>query len=217
MLRTSKPTQIQRTFSSLIQKVSPHLQIDQLNLVIYKRLKSAAEIYKDASNRFMKGVEDEQESAQLRAVMFENEFLYKQFEDIEQSFNNIAECQEMLDEYKKDPDLLKMLQEETKLGQHKLAELKDHVIEYILDPELYDDCEGAMLEFRPGVGGNESALFCDEIYHTYKNFCGGQGWRVSELNYTTDPNFKRGLKYAKLEVTGEDSFKMLKCESGVHK
>ena len=73
------------------------------------------------------------------------------------------------------------------------------------------------MEFRPGAGGSESAIFVEDISEMFIAFAEGQGWRVSIMSQMKETVASKGYKYLKLKVVGENSFKLMKCESGGHK
>lgn len=56
----------------------------------------------------------------------------------------------MLDEANNDKDYVQMLREEIDNLQLQLEQLNPSLIENILEPEDFDDCETAIMEFRPG-------------------------------------------------------------------
>ncbi len=91
------------------------------------------------------------------------------------------------------------------------------MVENILEPEEFDDCESSTIEFRPGVGGAESQLFAGEMYQVYKNYCLSNGWQVEEVEYQTEGSGKKSLKLGIFRAKGNKTYYKLKCESGVHK
>ena len=44
-----------------------------------------------------------------------------------------------------------------------------------------------------------------------------QGWRVSIVSHIKETVASKGYKYLKLKVCGEECYKIMKCEAGVHK
>ena len=77
------------------------------------------------------------------------------------------------------------------------------------------DNRSAMLEIRAGTGGDEASLFASEIHEMYKLFSNIMGWDYEELSLSkTDIG---GFKEAQISIKGEDVFRRLKFESGVHR
>jgi len=80
------------------------------------------------------------------------------------------------------------------------------------------DLEGLneiVLEVRAGAGGNEASLFAWELAHMYEKFAENQGWQW-KVNYESK-NDLNGYKEASFEVKGEDVFKKMRYETGVHR
>lgn len=72
------------------------------------------------------------------------------------------------------------------------------------------------MELRPGAGGAEASIFVEDISHMYMSYCEGQGWRISTVSAVKESTGE-GYKKLVLKVSGEDVYKVMKCESGVHK
>lgn len=82
---------------------------------------------------------------------------------------------------------------------------------------MYDDCQEITLEFRPGAGGSESCLFVEDFSNMIFGYCDGMGWRSQILSAVKDSTINRGFRSLVAKVQGQDVYKILKCESGVHK
>ena len=77
------------------------------------------------------------------------------------------------------------------------------------------DDRGVILEVRAGTGGDEASLFASEMFKMYHKYSVLQGWRWEELSLTrTDIG---GFKEAQASIHGEQVYKRLKHESGVHR
>ncbi len=51
----------------------------------------------------------------------------------------------------------------------------------------------------------------------YMSYAESQGWRVSFISQIKETVASKGFKYLKLKINGENCYKVMKCESGVHK
>lgn len=72
-----------------------------------------------------------------------------------------------------------------------------------------------VLEVRAGAGGEEAALFAEQLWTMYRAYAESQGWSVRALNESkTDLG---GYKEASFEVKGLDVYKKLRFETGVHR
>lgn len=63
----------------------------------------------------------------------------------------------------------------------------------------------AILEIRPGPGGNEAKIWAADLLRMYLKFAIKKGWKVRQIAIST------------LKVEGSNSFDLLKNEGGVHR
>ena len=73
----------------------------------------------------------------------------------------------------------------------------------------------AIIEIRPGAGGDEAALFAMELLQMYKAYAAKKGWHVNVIDVSSTP--LNGLKYASFELSGKGAYEAMKNESGVHR
>jgi peptide chain release factor 1 len=88
-------------------------------------------------------------------------------------------------------------------------------LQLALLPRDAADARPAMLEIRPGTGGDEAALFAADLLRMYMRYAEARGWKVDliEQNMTE----LGGIKEVVAHITGENVFARLKYESGVHR
>jgi len=77
------------------------------------------------------------------------------------------------------------------------------------------DPDTAMLEIRSGTGGDEAGLFARDLYRMYMRYGEKNKWKVEE-NYLAE-NEAGGIKTVISEIRGQNVYKLLKNESGVHR
>lgn len=113
-----------------------------------------------------------------------------------------------------DADLAAMAAEEIPLLEARATELETAVRESILPP---DPLEGrdALLEIRAGTGGDEASLFAADLLRMYTRFAEARGWKVEVLE--SSPSEVGGFREVVAKISGEDVFRVLKYESGVHR
>jgi peptide chain release factor 1 len=73
----------------------------------------------------------------------------------------------------------------------------------------------AILEVRPGTGGDEASLFAGELFNMYLRYAEKSGWK-SEIVNMAEGN-AGGVKIATVEFKGSRAYTLLKNESGVHR
>lgn len=72
-----------------------------------------------------------------------------------------------------------------------------------------------VLEVRAGVGGEEAALFAEELANMYKRYADLRGWGYKTVDEAESP--LGGYKEASFEFRGKDVYKDLRYETGVHR
>jgi peptide chain release factor 1 len=72
-----------------------------------------------------------------------------------------------------------------------------------------------VLEVRAGVGGEEAALFAEELASMYRAYAESEGWQVRVLSESKSD--LGGYKEAVLEIKGKNVYKRLRFETGVHR
>jgi peptide chain release factor 1 len=78
-----------------------------------------------------------------------------------------------------------------------------------------DTARSVIVELRPGVGGDEAALFAQELLQMYLKFAKSRGWATDLIEVVTTA--LGGLNYATFSIEGEDVYKHLRFESGTHR
>ncbi len=107
------------------------------------------------------------------------------------------------------------------LAEAELAELRarleaaERAMQLALLPRDAADARPAMIEIRPGTGGDEAALFAGDLLRMYQRYAEARGWKfdIIELQETE----LGGIKEVVAHVKGEGVFARLKYESGVHR
>jgi len=72
-----------------------------------------------------------------------------------------------------------------------------------------------ILEIRAGTGGDEAALFANDLYEMYTRYIDQKGWKKELLDF--QPTEMGGIKEVVLSVSGEGAFHELQFESGGHR
>ena len=82
-------------------------------------------------------------------------------------------------------------------------------------PQDAADARPAILEIRPGTGGDEAALFAGDLLRMYQRHAEQQGWRFEILDMQESD--LGGIREVVAHVRGAGVFARLKYESGVHR
>lgn len=123
---------------------------------------------------------------------------------------DISDAEAMMD----DPDLRELAAEELPILRASLPKAQ-HDLQLTLLPKDSADARPAILEIRPGTGGDEAALFAADLIRMYQRYVETQGWTFDIIeNQTTELG---GVKEFVAHVKGDGVFAKLKYESGVHR
>ncbi|MCY3603800.1 MAG: peptide chain release factor 1 [Chloroflexi bacterium] len=123
-----------------------------------------------------------------------------------------ADAQELLDDG--DDELRELAEAELREAEERLAALDEAILRALL-PKDERDSRNVIMEIRAGAGGEEAALFAQELYRAYYRYGERHGWRTQMLSVSETGI--GGYKEAIFSVTGEGAFSRLKYESGVHR
>ena len=88
-------------------------------------------------------------------------------------------------------------------------------LQYGIIPPNLTDSRDTIVEIRAGAGGAESALFCADLHRMYARYAESQGWKVQSMDASASD--LGGYKEVIFGIKGQDVFKKLKFESGVHR
>lgn len=113
-----------------------------------------------------------------------------------------------------DKDMLAMLHEDISVQKKRIAELTEQ-LKVLLLPKDPNDDKNVIIEIRAGAGGEEAALFANEIRRMYYMFAEKNRWKIEEIDI--EENELGGLKEGSFMVVGDGAYSKFKFESGVHR
>lgn len=125
-----------------------------------------------------------------------------------------AESNRQLIQTETDPDFRSMIQAEIEEEERLANEKEQTLLLAMIPPDPHDDRD-AIMEIRPGVGGEEAALFAAALFRAYSKYAELRQWRLEVLDLTETE--LGGIREVTLSLAGPDVFSRLKYESGVHR
>jgi peptide chain release factor 1 len=126
----------------------------------------------------------------------------------------IAEAQTHIKDPAGDPDLKELATAELPDLQSKLAQLHETILRAMIPPDP-SDSRNTVMEIRAGTGGDEASLFAAELFRLYSKYSDARGWKIQPMS--TSASDRGGMKEVIFLITGDDVYKQLKFESGVHR
>ena len=136
--------------------------------------------------------------------------LIEQIHAYRQLRSDIEAAEEML----ADPDMKELAEEELPALRRALPEA-EAALQLALLPKDEADARPAIIEIRPGTGGDEAALFAGDLLRMYQRYAEARGWKFEIIE--EQESDLGGIKEVIGHIKGENVFARLKFESGVHR
>jgi len=113
-----------------------------------------------------------------------------------------------------DPEMKELAEEELARIEAVLPEAERAVRLALLPKDEADD-RAAILEIRPGTGGEEAALFAGDLLKMYQRYAETKGWKLSIVEEARTE--LGGIRELVANIAGDGVFARMKYESGVHR
>ena len=113
-----------------------------------------------------------------------------------------------------DDEITAMAEEERLNLVRSQNELEQHILTSLISKDPNDE-KDVIVEIRAGAGGEEAALFAEDLYRMYARYAQNKSWSVDIIDGNTTGI--GGFKEIVFEVRGIGAFSRLKHESGVHR
>ena len=127
---------------------------------------------------------------------------------------DINSNQELIQSEPAESELAGLAKEELPTLEAELDELELD-LQYGVVPPDPTDSRDTIIEIRAGAGGAESALFCADLYRMYIRYAESKGWKVEPMDASSSD--LGGYKEVVFGIKGQEVFRKLKFESGVHR
>ena len=114
----------------------------------------------------------------------------------------------------KDEDMHQMLKSEIEIGEKRLEELSKE-LEILLLPPDPNSGKNILVEIRAGTGGEESGLFCADLFRMYNKYADKCGLRTELID--SSPTGIGGFKEIVFSIEDERAYDIFKFESGTHR
>ena len=143
----------------------------------------------------------------------EMEPIVKKYEEYKKAKEELAMAKEIL-ETENDEELRDLAKLEVNDNEEKIEDLSEE-LRVLLIPKDPNDDKNVILEVRAGTGGEEAALFGQNLLRMYTRYAERHRWKteIIEINDTG----MGGIKEAVMLIKGKGAYSRLKYESGVHR
>ena len=134
------------------------------------------------------------------------------FEKIKKKQDDLIGAKELL--LDSDPNMKKLGEEELIAIKDDLYQLETQIKKMLVSNDP-DDQANIFLEIRAGTGGDEAALFVNDLLRMYLKFSEKQKWKTEIISKSEGEI--GGFKEIVCKISGNDVYSKLKFESGAHR
>jgi peptide chain release factor 1 len=134
---------------------------------------------------------------------------YRRYRAVERE---IREAERMLES--PDAELRQLAGEERELLLRRRDELLERLKSLLVPKDPHDE-KNVILEVRAGTGGEEAALFAQELFRMYTRYAERRGWKLEVLDHSESE--LGGLREVVASIEGKNAYSRLRYESGVHR
>ncbi len=184
--------------------------------MIFEKLRAAKDRYKEIeqmltlpevisdSSRYRQLIKEYNSLGDVVSVFLRYESVEKEMLGAEQIMRDASIEQE----------LRELAEDEFKECKARLLDIADE-LKVLLMPRDPNDSKNVVVEIRQGAGGEEAALFAQDLYRMYSMYATSLGFKIDVdiLNETE----LGGIKAITFTVIGDGAYSKFKFESGVHR
>ena len=138
--------------------------------------------------------------------------IVKAFKDYVQSESSLDEAKQLVKDG--DPEIREMAEIEIEDLTASILALETEIKRLLL-PKDPDDSKDVFLEVRAGAGGDEAALFAGDLFRMYSRLSERNNWNMDVVSIREGDH--GGYKELVTRIEGNDVYKQLKFEAGVHR
>ncbi|MCA8939596.1 MAG: peptide chain release factor 1 [Planctomycetes bacterium] len=146
-----------------------------------------------------------------RGALLSQAELYQRFAQIQ---SDVDGAKEIISDASADEEMRMMAQAELDELEPKLEEVNQEAQEaLLLDDEL--SSRTCIVEIRAGTGGDEAALFANDLFEMYTHYCGHHGLKIELMDRVESE--LGGVKSLIFRAAGPDASKWFRYEGGTHR
>jgi peptide chain release factor 1 len=147
--------------------------------------------------------------------------LAKRQAELKKIINLLDEKKRLMDAYDQaselatgEGELADLALDDARESADAIRELEIKITEALIpkDPNDERDC---IIEIRAAAGGDEASLFAGDLYRMYSRWCETHGFKTELISES--PSEAGGFKEIIFMVRGENAYKNLRFEAGVHR
>ena len=157
-------------------------------------------------------ISDQKRYGQLNKEYSDLGKIVKVFDEYSATLKAIQEADEIISDGS-DKDLVDLAKLEKQESVNKIPQIEEE-LKILLIPKDPADDKNIIVELRAGTGGDEAAIFVEDVYRMYTMYFKSKGWRHEVTNFN---EASKGYKELIMKVEGDGVYGIMKFESGVHR
>lgn len=157
-------------------------------------------------------ISDQKKYGQLNKEYSDLGKVVKVFDEYSATLKAIEEADEIISDAS-DKDLVDLAKLEKQESANRIPQIEEE-LKLLLIPKDPADDKNIIVELRAGTGGDEAAIFVEDIYRMYTMYFKSKGWRHEVTDFNEAP---KGYKELIMKVEGDGVYGIMKFESGVHR
>jgi len=155
-------------------------------------------------------VTDNREMQRVGKLRAELEPIVTTIREYRKAMGDLAGAEEMLS----DPEMKELAMEEIEPARSRVAEVEERLRLMLIPKDPLDD-KDVIVEIRPAAGGDEAALFANELFRMYSRYAERRRWKMEVVDH--EESGIGGLSRVVFSIHGQGAYSQLKHESGVHR
>ncbi len=155
-------------------------------------------------------VTNPKEMHRLGKLRSELEPIVNNFRELRKVTSDLKEAEELLS----DPEMRELAAEEIEPLRFKIVQLEQQLKVMLVPKDPFDD-KPVIVEIRPAAGGDEAALFANELLRMYLRYCERKKWKTEIIEH--EESGIGGLARVVFSISSPGVYSQLKHESGVHR
>jgi len=182
---------------------------------MFDKLKSVEKRYNDLNQLLSdpKIISQQSEFQKYAREQSELAPIVNRFQNLQKINRQLEESKSILNE-EKDAELIEMAQEDMADLEIKKQETVE-ALKLLLLPKDPRDERNVIVEIRAGTGGEEAALFSNDLFRMYSRYAEEKNWNVEVLSSSLTG--KGGFKEVIFNISGKGAYSKLKYEGGTHR
>ena len=138
----------------------------------------------------------------------------EKFREYKATAEEMNDADAMMRDSSLDADIRELAEDEFKECRERLGLLEEE-LRVLLIPRDPNDSKNVVVEIRQGAGGEEAALFGQDLYRMYTMYATSLGYKIEVMSLNETE--LGGIKYISFTVAGDGAYSRFKFESGVHR